>query len=159
MRLLDLHAGAGREKAWVSYRDYERQAGLELVTNRIEMTAELDSSVIVLHVPKKPDDEGEGDFVARLFKSLDEIESTARDCSVRIAIENMGHDDFVLIEQIFAHYSPDYVGLCYDSGHGCLESNMHNQAIQDEAEFLRQAFEAGKAVSRIISDAAEVAGG
>ncbi len=41
LRLLDLHGSIGQEKSWSSPAEYERQSGLELVRNRIAMTAQL----------------------------------------------------------------------------------------------------------------------
>jgi sugar phosphate isomerase/epimerase len=51
--LLDLHGSIGPEKNWASQREYERLAGVELVQNRIEMTAQLGGKVIVMHVPNE----------------------------------------------------------------------------------------------------------
>src|SRR5262249_50244538 len=36
---------------------------------------------------------------------------------------NMPVDNFDAIEQAFANYSPDFVGLCYDPGHGNIAGN------------------------------------
>ena len=58
-------------------------------------------------------------FWESLFRSLDELEPTARALGVRIAVENLndvGH--WAIIARILESYAPDYVGLCYDSGHG-----------------------------------------
>jgi len=54
LELLDLHASHGQERSWTSSREYERLAGVELVQNRIEMTAQLGGDVIVIHIPHKP---------------------------------------------------------------------------------------------------------
>ncbi len=54
LKLNDLHASAGLEKCWVSPVEYERLAGVELVQNRIEMAAKLNSDVIILHLPAEP---------------------------------------------------------------------------------------------------------
>lgn len=116
LKLNDLHASAGSEKAWTSPREYERLAGVELVKNRISMTATLSSDAIVLHLPAQPEDADEaGTFWARVWKSLDELQPCARECGVRMAIEN---GDFDTIEKALGNYDADYLGLCYDSGHG-----------------------------------------
>jgi sugar phosphate isomerase/epimerase len=118
LKLNDLHASAGVEKSWFSPREYERLAGVELVENRIRMAAWLNSDVIIMHVPAEPRDEDEnGVFWTQLRKSLDALEPCARDRGVRIAIENLFPDNYGTLERIFSQYSPDYVGLCYDSGH------------------------------------------
>ena len=37
LTLLDIHGSAGQEKCWYSVEEYERQAGVQLVANRLEM--------------------------------------------------------------------------------------------------------------------------
>ncbi len=133
LRLLDLHASCGREKRWTSPKTYERLAGCELVENRIDMTARLGADVIIMHIGERPEDEAAADALwDRLRRSLDRLEPYARKRSVRIAVENMGRDDFALIERVFAAYGPDYVGLCYDSGHGNMggEGLAHLEAVK-----------------------------
>ena len=116
--LTDLHASVGPEKNWGSPREYERLAGIELVRNRIAMTERLGGDVIVMHLPGHLDEpELADDAWDRLRRSLDVLEPHARVHGVRIAVEN---GKFDLIEKVLAMYGPDYLGLCYDSGH----SNM-----------------------------------
>ncbi len=111
LQLLDLHGSAGREKRWASPREYERLAGVELVRNRIEMTAQLGGDVVIMHVP--------GDSKSLpVRKSLEELEASARAAGVRIAIEN--GKNFDVLEQLLSEYDAGYLGLCYDSGHGNL---------------------------------------
>jgi len=130
LALTDLHSSAGEEKRWTSPREYERLAGVELVQNRIAMTARLGSDTIIMHAGGEPQEEGLREaFWAQLWKSLDELEPFAREHGVRIAIEN---GDFAVIRQVLARYGPDYVGLCYDSGHGNMVANG-----LDEAEALK----------------------
>jgi sugar phosphate isomerase/epimerase len=134
LRLLGLHASAGQEKGWVSLRESERQAGLELVGNRIEMTARLGGRVIVLHVPKRPEAHMQAArFHHRLLRSLDALQPVAEEHGVRIAIENMGHDDFILIKKLLDEYPPEYLGVCYDAGHGNLDGKGldHLDRIKD----------------------------
>ncbi len=108
LQLLDLHGSAGKEKNWASPQEYQRLAGVELVRNRIEMTANLSADVTIMHVPGDPDS-------GPVRKSLDELESFARERNVRIAIEN---GNFEVLQKLFSEYAPEYVGLCYDCGHG-----------------------------------------
>ena len=110
LRLLDLHASAGAEKNWASPREYERLAGVELVKNRLEMTARLGGDVIIMHIPDEPGCDP-------LRKSLDELEGYARGLNVRIAIEN---GKFEAIRPVLSERDPGCVGLCYDAGHGNL---------------------------------------
>jgi len=122
LRLLDLHASDGREKRWASPREYERQAGVELVRNRIDMTARLGADVIVMHIPAAPGNEA-------LRQSLDELRPYARERGVCIAVENGVFD---AIEWVLENYESDYVGLCYDAGHG----NMIDDGL-DRVEALK----------------------
>jgi sugar phosphate isomerase/epimerase len=119
LQVIDLHASAGQEKGWGSAKEYERLAGVELVENRIRMAAELGSDVIILHVPSEPGNvEERGPYWARLRKSLDTLEPLAKRTGVRIALENSSPSNFGVMEQLFALYRQDFLGLCYDSGHG-----------------------------------------
>ncbi|MGQ9663022.1 MAG: sugar phosphate isomerase/epimerase family protein [Kiritimatiellia bacterium] len=110
LKLLDLHGSLGPEKNWGSPREYERLAGVELVKNRLEMTAFLGGDVVVMHLPAE---------VAwdALRRSLDELQPVVMKLGVRIALEN---GKFEAIRKVFSEYSPSFVGLCYDSGHGNL---------------------------------------
>jgi sugar phosphate isomerase/epimerase len=122
--LTDLHASAGGEKNWGSPREYERLAGIELVQNRIAMTARLGSDAIILHMPNEPTEpEQREPYWARMRRSFDSLEPFARSHRVRIALENGGKDNFDALERVFALYGPDFVGLCYDSGHGNVAGN------------------------------------
>jgi sugar phosphate isomerase/epimerase len=123
LELNDLHASAGVEKSWFSSLEYERLAGVELVQNRIWMAARLSSDVIIMHTSCEPEDaEKKNVFWTQLLKSLDAIEPYAREHGVRIAVENLPRD-FETVEKVLSKYSPDYVGLCYDSGHGNLSGD------------------------------------
>jgi sugar phosphate isomerase/epimerase len=108
LALLDLHASTGPEKNWASPREHERQAGVELVRNRVEMAARLGSDVIIMHIPDEPGSES-------LRRSLAELAPVCRDRGVRIAIEN---GVFEAVAPLLAEHGADLVGLCYDSGHG-----------------------------------------
>ncbi len=116
LKLLNLHASHGAEKNYGSVREYERLAGVELVKNRMEMTARLGADVIILHMPTFPEPRDLNEKVwAQMFRSLDELEAPARRFGVRIAVENGNFDP---IGRILERYAPGFVGLCYDSGHG-----------------------------------------
>ena len=122
LKLLDLHASCGKEKVWDSKLEHERLAGVELVKNRIFMSSELGSDVIVMHA---------NEYSGPLKRSLDELKSYAKERNVRIAIENI--DDFKIIENIFKDYGEDYIGLCFDSGHG----NLHGTKDLDDLKCFK----------------------
>ncbi len=110
LKLLDLHGSSGAEKDWTSEVEYQRQAGVELVRNRIAMASRLGSDVVIMHIRFEPDWEP-------LKRSLDELRTFAMERGVRIAIEN---GKLPAVQSVFDQYEPEYVGLCYDSGHGNL---------------------------------------
>jgi len=121
LRLLDLHGSAGLEKNWASLREYERRAGVELVKNRVKMTAELGGDVVIMHLPGKAASEAENvERMTQARRSLDELAGSANESGVRIGIENAPGDDVERMQKLFAEYDPDFLGLCYDSGHGNL---------------------------------------
>ncbi len=124
LKLLDLHGSAGNEKNWASPQEYQRLSGVELVKNRIDMTAYLSADVVIMHVPGDPDS-------IPIRKSLDELQPFARERNVRIAIEN---GNFNAIKKLFSEYPPDYIGLCYDSGHGNVKDANgldHLESVKD----------------------------
>ncbi len=57
-------------------------------------------------------------LVENLRRSLDELMPISLDLHVPIAIENEYSDNFQIKEELFADYPPEFLGLCYDSGHG-----------------------------------------
>src|SRR5215471_2587086 len=73
LKLLDLHGSAGREKGWYSARESERLAGVELVENRLRMTAELGGSCVVMHVPQLPQQAESTPECDRTRRSIDAL--------------------------------------------------------------------------------------
>jgi len=124
LSLNDLHGSAGREKGWGSPVEYQRLAGLELVRNRIDMTRRLDSDVVVMHLPPGHDDSDRQDqYWSSFRRSLDELQPYTIERGVRIALENSHDDNFPAIDKALSFYSPEFLGLCYDSGHGNVAGN------------------------------------
>lgn len=123
----DLHASDGREKRWVSREEWAREAGVELVRNRIEMAARLGTDVIIMHMGRVPDEGPEaGIYWESLWRSLDALTPALRACGVRIALEN---GVFRHIRTVLDRYPADLVGLCYDCGHG----NMSGDGLDETA--------------------------
>jgi sugar phosphate isomerase/epimerase len=110
LSLLDLHSSVGPKRDWGSATKQTRQAGVELVRNRLNMTARLGGDAIIMHIPKWSAWEP-------LRLSLDEVEPDARRLGVRIALEN---GVLETVSSWLDLYGSDYLGLCYDSGHGNL---------------------------------------
>lgn len=120
LQVLDMHATHGKEKRWDSRFEYRRLAGVELVRNRLEMAARLGARAIVLHA--YPDQSLDAQR-----RTLDELEPTARLLEVRIALENLFEGNRQRLTELFAEFSPDYLGFCYDTGHGNMVTDGFEQ--------------------------------
>ena len=128
LKLNDLHASAGHEKRWASLVEYKRQAGVELVRNRIEMTSSLGGDVIILHMPAAPSEESDRQRCWDvLHRSLDALQPIAHQHGVRIALENLTNGNFPTIHQLLSEYPADFLGVCYDSGHGNITGDGLDQ--------------------------------
>lgn len=112
---------------YTSENEYNRQAGVELIRNRMELAYILGTDAIVLHMqlPYKSFEQ-DGQFKERyyqqVYKSFDELEAFSREKNVRICVENMiGTPNCHQIEQfdrLFSRYEPEFLGFCFDTGHG-----------------------------------------
>ena len=139
LTLNDIHGSEGSEKFWYSPKEYARLAGVELVKNRIDFAATLGANVVIMHV--YPDtiapEYAPYNAIAwdQLRRSLDTLAPYATERGVRIAIENLVDfpalaaqvvevqevgDNFEKIGRLFSLYPPEYLGICYDSGHANL---------------------------------------
>jgi len=58
-----------------------------------------------------------------LRKSLDELQPYATKRNVKIAIENTMN--FPVVDKYLSNYHPDFIALCYDSGHGNIEDGAY----------------------------------
>ncbi len=129
LELFDLHGTDGVEKCWYSATEHEREAGVEIVKNRVEMTQELGGTVVVMHIPRLISDNSRK--WDQLRKSLDELEGFCAGKGVKLAVENIFYDEFNGIGTLMSEYRPDFLGICYDSGHG----NMGRLGLPHLARF------------------------
>jgi len=121
LSLYDIHAPTGAEKNWFSTVEYQRLAGVEIIKNRVEMCATLGGSVIVAHIPELVPENLRSWH--QLKRSLDQLEAFCCANAVRIAVENRPYDQFNGIHELFSENDPQFIGLCYDSGHGNIGGN------------------------------------
>jgi len=127
LKVLDLHASEGKGNNWLSMNESIRIAGVELVKNRIFMANKLSSEVIVCHIKLEPINESEKqEYWNILYKSLNELKPYAKKHKVRIALEN-NHDDKDCneIKKLLSEYDSDFLGFCYDSGHGNIGNGIN----------------------------------
>lgn len=111
--LFDIHASAGKRWVWEAAEEQDRQEGVRLIKNRIDMAAALGAAAVVLHASAQ----GNLDSQRR---SLGELEEYVRNRNVKIALENLSSPDNRRLEVLFSQFSPDFLGFCYDTGHGNL---------------------------------------
>mgnify|MGYP006282642991 CR=1 FL=1 len=113
-----------RRKDFTSAVEWRRKAGVDLIVNRIELARRLDTDSVVLHVtiPSSFDDSATREaFLANVCKSFDEIRPVAEKHNVAIAVENLqdrSDHTSMLLERLFDRYPIEFVGWCFDSGHG-----------------------------------------
>lgn len=131
LQITDVHGSDGQEKRWYATEEYARMAGVDLVSNRLEFAARLGAEVVIMHVMPPAEPDHFQPFWDAFRRSLDSLEPLVRLYGVPIALENLydvlpdgavrhNHD---VLEQVFASYAPDFVGLCYDTGHANIGGN------------------------------------
>ena len=129
LKLLDIHGSSGMEKCYFSTEEYQRQADVELVLNRIKMLHELEGSgSIMMHIPadKTSGQTSEARILAAkqmdsLRKSLDELIPALEKYQTKIAVENTSNDSFEFIAAIMREYPAQYFGITLDTGHANIE--------------------------------------
>jgi len=111
--------------------EYNRQAGVELVLNRVDFANAIGAKEVVLHLVVPYEDfeniPGAKDtWYEQVFKSFDQIEPYCRAKGVRIAVENMICTPLSYqiekFERLFERYELDYMGFCCDTGHMAITS-------------------------------------
>jgi len=120
-----------------SAHEWQRLSGVELVQNRIDLAAALESPDIVLHIDitdavfRSP--ETEATFFAPFWRSLDALEPYCAARGVRIAVENLmgasAEGWHRLFAALFDRYDPGFLGLCYDTGHWRVVAGADDQSI------------------------------
>ena len=143
LQVADVHGSEGREKFWYSPQEYARLGGVELVKNRIDFAARFGGDAVVMHAYPLSADPHYSEIVwGQLRKTLDALQPYALARNVKIAIENLidfqgvrfddiplaqARDNRDLIADLFALYPPEFLGLCFDSGHAHLGYDRMDQ--------------------------------
>jgi sugar phosphate isomerase/epimerase len=94
-----------------------RKEFIQLLENRIQFCSAMGGDAVVVHPPKEASD---------LNKSLEVLESVRPHCEdlgIVLAIENCFPSDDKILKHCFERFPPEFVGLCYDSGHANLNKN------------------------------------
>lgn len=128
LKLLDIHgsdgSASGGISAWYSCDETYRQAGIDLVLNRLRMHAMLrGEGTLMMHIPyvRVGQTEEQKAFVWKqidaLRRSFDILVPASIALGIPFALENLPGDTFEVLSALFKEYPAEAVGLCYDSGH------------------------------------------
>lgn len=108
-----------------SVHDWQRQSGVELLQNRIDLATALGSPDAILHIDitdkvfRTADTEAA--FFDPFWRSLDELQPYCIERGVKIAVETLmgaSADSWLrLYDLLFDRYPPEFLGLCLDIGH------------------------------------------
>lgn len=116
-------------KDYTSLNEYTRLAGVELLKNRVDLAVAIGAKEIVLHMQMpymelRESKEFYEAYWSQTFKSLDELQEYCKDKGVKVAMENMictpQKDQMEQFDKLFNRYDFDFMGFCFDSGHGSV---------------------------------------
>jgi len=115
-------------KDYTSLNEYTRLAGIDLIKNRVDLACMIDAKEIILHMQLpyrelRENKEFKKRYWEQTFKSFDELESYCKTRGVKIAMENLltpQNDQTDQFDRLFDRYKVDFMGFCFDSGHGSL---------------------------------------
>ncbi|AVF03416.1 MULTISPECIES: sugar phosphate isomerase/epimerase family protein [Devosia] len=108
--------------------EWQRQAGLDLVRNRIALAERIGSPNVVMHFELDnevlDDPDSKAAYYDTLHRSLEDLRPDCERSGVRIAIENLPGASLERtveqLERVFERHPESVIGLCYDSGHAEL---------------------------------------
>ncbi len=108
-----------------SQHQWQREAAVELLQNRVDLAVALGSPDIVLHVDVRDEfhltSQSESLFYKPLFHTLDAIQPYCIEKGVKIAVENLFRASattyHTLFQRLFERYDDQFLGVCFDSGH------------------------------------------
>ena len=126
LRVRDVHGSDGKGAVWSTDED-ARVRGVELFKNRVALAERIGAEVVVMHVPREPEAPAKREsYWSALLRTLDALQPYAHERHIRVALENLWGsegDDFTVISRLLAQYASDFLGTCYDPGHGNLSGN------------------------------------
>ncbi len=116
-------------KNYTSLNEYNRLAGVELVKNRVDLAVMIEAKEIILHmqlpyIELRQDIDFKEKYWDQVFKSFDELKVYCGSRNVKIAVENLlctpRQEQMDQFDLLFDRYDFDFMGFCFDSGHGAL---------------------------------------
>ncbi|MGF1698548.1 sugar phosphate isomerase/epimerase [Vibrio lamellibrachiae] len=118
-------------KDYTSENEYAREAGVELIRNRVDLAYALNAGEVVLHMQLPWESFSESNqfknrYFNQVFKSFDELQPYCLERGIKLAIENLPGEPNNLSKErfdlLFERYSSEYLGFCFDSGHALIMS-------------------------------------
>lgn len=115
-------------KDFLSSNEWQRQAGLDLIRNRLELGQRIGAPNVVMHVDLDEaalaDPDQREAFYAILHRSFDDLSDDCARTGVAIAVENLTavslDRTIEMYERLFDRHDKTVVGMCYDCGHAEL---------------------------------------
>ena len=114
----------------------------------MDLAHTLDAGAIVLHLDLpwqsfEAEKDSREHFFRYALKSFDELESYCKALKIRICVEN-GYDappvhTHYMYDTLFGRYDPDYMGLCFDTGHAnkmCKENCLEYAEYYNDRLFM-----------------------
>lgn len=123
MTVLDVHGCHPSQVNLWSDDPEKRQRALALFEHRLELTHALGGDAVVYHVPTRVP--AGPDIIERYVDGLARLEDKARQLGIKVALENhyLPENDRFVLAACFERFSPDYIGLTFDSGHAVRSGN------------------------------------
>ncbi|MFB9950942.1 sugar phosphate isomerase/epimerase family protein [Rhizobium puerariae] len=121
----DRRLGRETRRDILSPHEWQRQSGVELVRNRVDLAAAFGSPDIVMHIDITDDvfrsTDAEEVFFTPLWASLEELQPYCLKKGVKIAAETLfcaSSESFLLLyDRLFDRFPEEFIGLCLDTGH------------------------------------------
>ena len=133
LNITNVHGSCGVENAIHSSDPARRDAGVKLVRNRLHFMDTLGiDGALTLHVPffNSLQNRTDRQIMAERLKmtrlSLDELMPDLQKYRIPLALENMPHDNYDILEMLMDEYPAEFVGLTFDTGHGNIAGNVEN---------------------------------
>ena len=119
----DVH-GTSTPKYSIDSIDPQGRRGYhDLLENRVILCSELGGDCVVAHPPRTEGGEL-GVKLANSIEALGSLQSICRDRGVRLAVENCYRGDEFFLDGFLNRFEPDFLGICFDSGHANIHGNL-----------------------------------
>jgi sugar phosphate isomerase/epimerase len=121
----DVH-GTSTSKYRIDTLDAEdRRVYRALLENRVRLCAELGGDCVVVHPPRTEGGELELKLESAIT-ALRGIQKLCHELGIRLAVENCYKGDEFFLENLLSVFEPEFLGICFDSGHANIHGNFDN---------------------------------